>query len=88
MGQVQSTNYLGITDNLIRGQYILEISRKVTKSFAFLRRNLSLIGLPSARVRRAYLASLSQNSDATGSEGAEQSCEVDLHAMEKYKKRW
>ena len=41
-------------------------------------------GSPSARICSTYLESLSQNSDSTGGEGAEDRCEVDLQAMEKY----
>ena len=42
------------------------------------------IDLPSARVCITYLASLSRNSDWTGGEGAEDSCQVDLQEMEKH----
>ena len=41
-------------------------------------------GSPSAQVCNTYLASLSQNSDWTGREGAEDRCRVDLQAMEEH----
>ena len=42
--QVQSAKYLGITitDNLVWGQHVSEISCKATKTMGFLRRNLAL----------------------------------------------
>ena len=71
LDQVQSSKYLGITitDNLDWVQHISEISAKATKTMGFLRR---------------YLTSQSQNSDCTGGEGAEDSCQVDLQEMEKH----
>ena len=81
-----------ITDNLNWGQHISEISSKITKTIGFLQHNLELATSHIKEVAYKTLfrpqleyASLPRHYDWPGGEGAEDSCQVDLQAMEEYK---
>ena len=80
--QVQYAKYLGITisDDLDWGQHISEISSKATKTLGFLRCNLAFAPRHTKEVAYKTLG----NSDWTGGEGTEDSCQVDLQEMEKH----
>ena len=96
---VHSAKYLGvtITNDLDLGQHIPEISCNATKTFGFLRRNLALT--PRHKKEAAYKTLVRPQLEYatpiwhpyhdtqpwTGGEGAEDSCQVDLQAMEKHK---
>ena len=100
--QVHSAKYLGITiaDNLDWGQHISEIACKATKTMGFIRCNLALAGTFRNTKEFAYKTLVRpqlecaapvwhpyHETDCTGGEGTEDNCQVDLQAMEEFKKR-